>query len=421
MEARQAKKTFHFLMERPLTPIYERINRAFKDTLEELGHTVTYFDRREFDNYYQALQYFFKKISPQVIDYCIITSDSTVFYSYFEDAKSYLFELIEAQLIFIHHDDISHNFTWKHTFSFTLQSLQRVKERSIHFCIEYDNFFDLRLMGFEKVYTILHASEFNCTYSPTEKPYTLSFVGHVLPELGDALNSLIYSNPLQSDYWEHLIKSVQASFWTRLAKLDKKIKSSATSFSKQMRNLDTTLNFFEQKFFYMATINSVTPYFRGEFFTRLISLLISNNIGLDIFGGDPGYLHGVSSSRIIENKNIKYHPPNNDYLETQYIYANSKINLNITSLQFDDAVVNRVIDVGAAGGFILTDWKPGLPNITSVYKEISYRTIDELRYKINYYLSHEEERIKIAEKLHQDIINKCSYSHVVKFILSKIN
>jgi spore maturation protein CgeB len=419
MEARQAEKTFHFLIERPLTPIYERINRAFKDALEGLGHRVTYFDQSQFENSYLALQYFFKNIASQVIDYCIITSDSTVFYSYFQDAESYLFELVEAQLIFVHHDDISHNFTWKGDFGFTLQSLQRVKDRSIHFCIEYDNILDLKLMGFEKVYTILHGSEFNCINSPKEDAYTLSFVGHVLPELGDTFNSLPYSNPLQGDFWGRLIKSVQADFWTRLAKLDKKIKSSAISFSQQTINLDESVNFFEQKFFYITTMNLVSPCFRGELFRRLISIL--NNISLDIFGGDPGYLHGASSSKIIENKNIKYHPPSTDYLDTQYIYANSKINLNITSLQFDDAVVNRVIDVGAAGGFILTDWKPGLQNITSVSKEISYRTIDELRYKINYFLSHEDERVKIAKKLHQDIIKNCTYSHVVKFLISKIS
>jgi spore maturation protein CgeB len=182
-----------------------------------------------------------------------------------------------------------------------------------------------------------------------------------------------------------------------------------------MQNIDNNSNFFEQKFFYIAAMNLVSPCFRGELFKRL------KNIEMDIFGGDPSYLHGTSSNKIIENEYIKYHPPSADYLETQYIYANSKINLNVTSLQFDDAVVNRVIDVGAVGGFILTDWKPDLQNITSVSNEISYQTIDELNYKINYYLAHEEERIKIADKLHQDIINKCTYFHVVKFLLSKIS
>lgn len=403
METQQAEKTFHFLMERPLTPIYERISRAFKEALEELGHQVTYFDRSEFTSYQEAFRHFFQEIAPQVIDYCIVTGNSTFFYSYFEDAECYLFELIKTPLIFIHHDDISHNLIWKRDFVSTFQSWQRVKDRSLHFCLESTNVSDLKLMRFEQVYSIVHGSEFKYIKPPQEYSYTLSFVGHVLPELGEEFKSLPHS---------HLF---QDNFWNRLAKLDKKLKPSAVSFSQEMQNIDDDSNFFEQKFFYITAMNLVSPCFRGELFKRL------KNIEMDIFGGDPGYLHGASSNKIIENEYIKYHPPSTDYLETQYIYANSKINLNVTSLQFDEAVVNRVIDVAAVGGFILTDWKPDLQNITSVYNEISYRTIDELNYKINYYLSHEEERIKIAETLHQDIIKKCTYFHVLDFIISKLN
>jgi SAM-dependent methyltransferase len=406
MEARQPKKTFHFLMERPLTPIYERINRAFKDALEELGHRVTYFDHTQFESYNQALKYFFERIASKVIDYCLITSTSKVFYSYFQDAESYLFELIKAKLVFIHHDDISNIFIWESDFRLTLQAWHRVKDRSIHFCLEYSNFIDLKFLGFEQVYPIRHGSEFKRINSPQEYAYTVSFVGHVVPELENSFNVLPYSHQLYAD------------FWTRLVNLDKKIKPSAISFSNQMRRLDNSRDFFEQKFFYIAAMNPLSPCFRGELITRLIAKL--DNINIDIFGGDPSYLQGYSYNRLIDHKNIKYHRCT-DYFETKYIYANSKINLNITSLQFDDAIVNRVIDVGAVGGFILTDWKPGLKNITSVYKEISYKTLDELNYKINYYLSHEEERLKIAEKLHQDIVSRCTYSQVVNFIFSKIS
>ncbi len=406
MEARHSDQTFHFIMERSPTPIYERINLAFKNALEELGHQVTYFDPSLFESEEQAYQYFLENLAFLGINYCFITSNSSFLYSYIKDSKIYLFELIEAPLIFIHHDDISNYFNTKRDFPENLQSFQRVKDKSIHFCLEYANFLDLRFLGFERVYMIRHGSEFKYINSPKDKPYTLSFVGHVLPKLEDTFNLLPYSHLLHAD------------FWTRLVKLDKKLKPAAISFANQMLKLDKSLDFFDQKFFYISALNLVSPCFRGELLTRLITRL--SNIILDIFGGDPGYLHGLSYNKIIDSKHIKYHPSSTNYLETQYIYANSKINLNITSLQFDDAVVNRVIDVGAVGGFILTDWKPSLPNITSVHQQISYKTIDELNYKINYYLSHEEERVEIAKKLHQDITSKCTYSHVVKFILSKI-
>lgn len=408
MEARQDKKTFHFLMESSSIPIYERINQAFKHTLEELGHRVTVFDSNQFENYEQALKYFLENVVAQYIDYCIVNGKSPFLESYLPDTETYLFELIQVKIIFIHHDDISDKLNKKYNMHspFTLKSFQKFKDRSIHFCIEYDNFLDLKFLGFEQVYLITHASEFKFIKPFKEKPYNLSFVGHLVPRLGDEFNSSSFSHMLQAD------------FWARLVKLDKKIKPAAISFAKQMLDIDKNLDLFEQKFFYISALNIVTTCFRGELIRRLITGL--NNIKIDIFGGDPGYLHDISSNRIINNQNIKYHPATN-YVETQYIYANSKINLNITSLQFDHAVVNRVIDVGAVGGFILTDWKPELQNITSVHKEISYRTIEELSYKINYYLSHEEERLEIAEQLHQDIISQCTYSNVVKYIISKLS
>lgn len=67
----------------------------------------------------------------------------------------------------------------------------------------------------------------------------------------------------------------------------------------------------------------------------------------------------------------------------------------------------------------MTDWKSELRKITSVYEEISYRTIDELKTKIEYYLSHEEERLELADCLHQDVIKNCTYSHLL-FSLMRI-
>nr|WP_242016820.1 glycosyltransferase [Trichocoleus sp. FACHB-46] len=157
-----------------------------------------------------------------------------------------------------------------------------------------------------------------------------------------------------------------------------------------------------------------SPFFRGEIIKRI------ENINVHIFGGDPAYLSGLSLNRKIQKSNIFYHPVTKNYSDTKYIYANSKINLNITSLQFDDAVINRVVDVASVGGFILTDWKSELKSLTSVYEEISFRTIDELNFKADYYLKHETERLEIAERLHQDIVDSCSYHNIAIFILSKI-
>jgi SAM-dependent methyltransferase len=124
---------------------------------------------------------------------------------------------------------------------------------------------------------------------------------------------------------------------------------------------------------------------------------------------------------MIKNKNLSYYPPTNNYQLSSQIYFKSRINLNITSLQFDTAVINRVIDIGASGGFVLTDWKCDLAKITSVSEEISYKTIDELNSKIEYFLCHEQERKDIASQFHDDIVSKCSYSDLISYVLSQLD
>lgn len=148
---------------------------------------------------------------------------------------------------------------------------------------------------------------------------------------------------------------------------------------------------------------------------------MDSNFNLAIVGGDPGYLSGLSAERKIESETITYYPPVVEYASTQNLYANCKINLNITSIQFDDAVVNRVIDVASVGGFILTDWKPDLCKLTSVSEQISYRSIEELNRKIIYYLTHEQERLAIAAQLHQDIREKCSYDNIIAALINRIS
>ena len=96
----------------------------------------------------------------------------------------------------------------------------------------------------------------------------------------------------------------------------------------------------------------------------------SSDFDVDVIGGDASYLDNLTGTRQLEHPGVHLHAPN--HKDTNRIYAESKININITSIQFDSAIVNRVIDIAAVGGFVLTDWKEDLKEITSVYELISY-------------------------------------------------
>ncbi len=84
--------------------------------------------------------------------------------------------------------------------------------------------------------------------------------------------------------------------------------------------------------------------------------------------------------------------------EMPMIFHNSKINLNITSRTIQSGIPKRVLDILACGGFCLTNYQP---EIGEYFEDgvdlVMYSGMADLAAKVEYYLSHEEERLAIAE------------------------
>ena len=281
-------------------------------------------------------------------------------------------------------------------------------DRVTHFCLEYEDAIDLREMGFERAFPIFHYSELEAT-DDRHSIDGVSFVGHVLPNF-------------QQFYTEmrHLpfAHQIAADFWSRIACLDRAIDSSAVRYAKGLHPYGSP-GFWKSKFSYRYVTGRMSIYFRGDLMERL-----PPGIPLDIFGGDPRYLLGDSIGRDgpaqqIDRKNTKYHSPIHSRAELERIYRNSPINLNVTSTQFDTAVVNRVPDVGAVGGFILTDRRGDLSKVTDVHQEISYSTLDELADKLDFYLTHDRERAEVARQLHEDIRAKYTYDRAIDYLMER--
>jgi len=83
------------------------------------------------------------------------------------------------------------------------------------------------------------------------------------------------------------------------------------------------------------------------------------------------------------------------------IYWNSKINLNFSRTGYNEeklGMKGRIFEVPMAGGFMLTEYVPGLENYFEIDKEIvCFRDSKEMIDKIKYYLNHDEERRAIAK------------------------
>lgn len=81
------------------------------------------------------------------------------------------------------------------------------------------------------------------------------------------------------------------------------------------------------------------------------------------------------------------------------IFGNSKINLNFSEAPNHERlqIKGRVFQVCLAGGFLLTEYAPGLENYFEIGKEIvCFENADEMVDKISYYLEHDAERRAIA-------------------------
>ena len=84
--------------------------------------------------------------------------------------------------------------------------------------------------------------------------------------------------------------------------------------------------------------------------------------------------------------------------EINKIYGASCINIDIGSLYQMDIVPMQIFDIMACGSFVLTEYSRELDEIFEIGREVeTYRTIDELVSKADYYLDHRAEALEIAE------------------------
>lgn len=105
--------------------------------------------------------------------------------------------------------------------------------------------------------------------------------------------------------------------------------------------------------------------------------------------------------------------------EMPLIFHYSKINLNITSKSIRSGLPLRIFDILGCGGFLLTNYQPELSDyFTPGYDLVCYSSEDELLEKTEYYLSHEKERIEIAQNGLQTVTQYHNYPERLLQIIS---
>lgn len=128
-------------------------------------------------------------------------------------------------------------------------------------------------------------------------------------------------------------------------------------------------------------------------------------------------LYTRSCTSNIENVNI--HSGVDYYTDMNKIFYLSKINLNITLPSIESGIPQRILDIMGCGGFVLTNYQPEIEEYFDIGKDIeTFTSIEELKDKCRYYLTHEHERLSIAINGYKKIRDSFTYEHQLNEILS---
>ena len=125
----------------------------------------------------------------------------------------------------------------------------------------------------------------------------------------------------------------------------------------------------------------------------------------------PIHLFGMSWGRFV---------PQQEMLD---IFGASKINLNFSKTfeYMKLGVKARIFEVTLAGGFLLTEYFPGIEKYFEIDKEIvCFRSPEEMIDKITYYLEHEEERRAIAQAGWERATSEYSSFNIVSRVFREI-
>lgn len=104
------------------------------------------------------------------------------------------------------------------------------------------------------------------------------------------------------------------------------------------------------------------------------------------------------------------HGPIDYYLEAPYVFYHSKINLNITLRSIKSGIPLRAFDIMGSRGFLLTNWQEDFPDCFVPKEDFVYYTDEEdMMRQIEYYLSHEKERLEICRNGYGKILGHHTY------------
>ncbi len=107
------------------------------------------------------------------------------------------------------------------------------------------------------------------------------------------------------------------------------------------------------------------------------------------------YTRDIDAARNIPG--LRVHPQVDYNTDMYKVFFASRLNLNVTLRSIESGIPQRVFDIMSVGGCVLTNWQPEMEELFIPGKElICFHSVDELMELTDYYLKHEEERLRIG-------------------------
>lgn len=383
-------------LERCINQIYDRIVLELANGFRQCGHECKLVQPSDIKSNADLLEAY------NQCDWAIISNSMGLLS--LKGTDTFFFEDVDPKLVFIHHDapfgteDLQ-------AINDKLDAFVRIKDRSVHFTIEKSDEVDLKKLGIQ-CHPITHINSLGPNFYKGDQSHlrNVAFLGHVVPPIDQPI---AFGNADDMAYFQ--------SYLSRVAKMDHSVKSDFDRVHPANSEIMTASDI-SLKMQYIQYVNRFSMFQRGALLQGI------QRHDLHIFGGDPAWMHGVEQTRFLAGDSIHYHPAVFDRAQVAEVFATSRININITSLQFDSAVINRVLDCAAAGGFMLTDKKAQLAGLTAVADEISYSTLEELESKVDYYSHPDNQRVKneLTQQLRSDLSVSCSMANSVIQIINRM-
>jgi spore maturation protein CgeB len=146
---------------------------------------------------------------------------------------------------------------------------------------------------------------------------------------------------------------------------------------------------------------------------ELIASLIPQ--GIELFGDPQGWQQSLGQLPLLPRLHGDI-----DYHQLGPLYRSSAVNINTTSCQMATAVNQRIFDIPAAGGFVLTDRQTDALELFEPSQLALYHDRDDAHQQVRYYVNNPREAQAIARAAAQAIQARHTYTHRLCTLLNTL-